>query len=269
LVTQVTIAGGLSFSACNEKVYMKRRVIDKRNKEKFQVDDVYFNGMARHCGISATGVYMILCRHANYKTQEAFPSKKLIAEKLGIGERTVFSAIKKLKERNIIKSESQGRKDNGLFNVRNYILIDKTEWKYPPQANIAVGKKQHSPQANNDTHRRQPLPKKETNKKETNNNIISSNEEKVFSYKEKLEGLRTSKRKDLNIIYDYLVAKKYSFDNEIQYEKEFKRCLRSAKYLKGYNQGDILKLIDYCKNKYEEWTIETLVKRSSDVINKK
>ncbi len=128
------------------------------------------------------------------------------------------------------------------------LLMDKRETYY------SNGKKLTKPLTENTTE---------------NTTNYSSKEERVFSYKEKLEGLRTSKRKDLNIIYDYLVAKKYSFNNEIQYEKEFKRCLRSAKYLKGYNQGDILKLIDYCKNKYEEWTIETLVKRSSDVINKK
>lgn len=250
---------------------MKRRVIDKRNKEKFQVDDVYFNGMARHCGISATGVYMVLCRHANCKTQEAFPSKKLIAEKLGIGERTVFSAIKKLEERNIIKVESQGRKESGLFNVRNYILIDKTEWEYPPQANIADGKKRHSPQANNDTHRRQPLPNKETHIKETNNNNISSNEEKEFSLKKELESLRAnSKRKDYKIIADYIEKKGFVFDNKEQYLPVFKRCLASAKYLKGYNQAQIQSAIEYCINNYPEiWTLETVLKRIPDVINKK
>ncbi len=234
---------------------MQRRIIDKRNKEKFQVDDAYFNGMARHCGISATGVYMVLCRHANHKTQEAFPSKKLIAEKLAIGERTVFTAIKKLEERNIVKVEDQGRKDDGSFKVRNYILVDKKEWNYPPQAN-------------NDTHRRQPLPNKETHIKETNNNNITSKAGEVFSYKKEIEKLQTSTRKDYKIIADYLLLKGFHFENKEQYNAHFLRCLGSAKHLKGYNQLQIDRIIDHCKKNYPEWTMETLVKRSADVINR-
>jgi hypothetical protein len=158
-----------------------------------------------------------------------------------------------------------------LEGLRTSKRIDKTEWKYPPQANIAVGKKQHSPQANNDTHRRQPLPNKETNKKETNNNINSSNEEKEFSLKKELESLRAnSKRKDYKIIADYIEKKGFVFDNKEQYLPVFKRCLASAKYLKGYNQAQIQETIEYCISNYPEiWTLETVLKRIPDVINKK
>ena len=86
-----------------------RRVIDKRNKEKFQVDDAYLNGWAKRCDINATGVYMVLCRHAS-KDQECFPSKKLIAEKLAISEWSVYKAIKTLEAHNIIEVHYQGRK---------------------------------------------------------------------------------------------------------------------------------------------------------------
>jgi hypothetical protein len=101
-----------------------------------------------------------------------------------------------------------------------------------------------------------------------NTTYTSSKEEKVFSYKAELEKLRTSDRKDLRIIHDYLLAKNYFFDNELQYKKEFHRCLGSVKYLKGYNQSQVNRIIDHCMDKYPEWTMETMVKRSADVINK-
>jgi hypothetical protein len=107
--------------------------------------------------------------------------------------------------------------------------------------------------------------------KETNNNIISSNEEKEFSLKKELESLRAnSKRKDYKIIADYIEKKGFVFDNKEQYLPVFKRCLTSAKYLKGYNQAQIQETIEYCISNYPEiWTLETVLKRIPDVINKK
>ena len=82
---------------------------DIRRKEKFQIDDAYLNGYARHCGPMATLVYLSLCRHANSE-QQCFPSKKLIGEELNIGERSVYNGLKTLEEWNIIKVEPQERR---------------------------------------------------------------------------------------------------------------------------------------------------------------
>jgi len=134
---------------------------DLRKKQFFMVDDEYLNGYAKLCGIIATGVYISMCRHSN-KEQKCFPSKKLIAEELAISERSIYSAINELSKWNIISIEEQGRKEDGSFKVKIYTLLDKKHWKPKPQANCAVGKKQHSPQANDDTDRRQLVPNKET-----------------------------------------------------------------------------------------------------------
>lgn len=124
------------------------KIRDLREKY-FQIDDEYLNGYAKLCGINATGVYLSMCRHAN-KQQQCFPSKKLIAEELAISERSIYSATKELEKWGIIKIDDQGRKQDGSFKVKIYTLLDKKHWKPKPQANCAVGKKRHSPQANND-----------------------------------------------------------------------------------------------------------------------
>ncbi|MDO9231667.1 MAG: helix-turn-helix domain-containing protein [bacterium] len=144
---------------------MIKRIIDQRNKEKFQVDDAYLNGYAKICGINATGVYMALCRHASNE-QECFPSKRLIAEKLNIGERTVYDAIKKLEMHCVIKVTKAGRKKDGKFKNLTYILLDKSEWI---KTVSDTSHQQSVPTADDDNSQRQDLPNKETHMvKETN-----------------------------------------------------------------------------------------------------
>lgn len=154
---------------------MEKRVIDKRKKEKFMIDDEYLNGMAKLCGINATGVYMALCRHSD-QGQVCFPSNKLISEKLGISVRTVISAIKKLKERKVIEIyKSRTKKGNWLNNT--YLLLDKSEWNYTQVQDMHMDTQVqilHDPSANIAHTQVQDMHIKETHSKETHNSIISS-----------------------------------------------------------------------------------------------
>ena len=144
---------------------MNHKVRDLQDKF-FLVDDEYFNGYGKLCGISATGVYIVLCRHVG-RAQSCFPSKKTIAEKLGISERSVYSAIKKLEQCNIIKVESRGRKQDGSYKSLTYYLLDKSTWKKVPKANVTNGKKKHAPTVKNDNYQQEKLPNKGTHNKDT------------------------------------------------------------------------------------------------------
>lgn len=91
-------------------------------REKFyQVDDTYLNGWAKKCGIYATGVYNVLCRHAS-RDQSCFPSVKLIADKLSVSPRQVTRAIKALEAYHIIMVERSSGGQN------RYWLTDKSQW---------------------------------------------------------------------------------------------------------------------------------------------
>ena len=105
---------------------MKRRIIDKRRKEKFLMDDEYLNGQARICGWQASLVYMSLCRHAN-KEQESFPSIKLMSEELSISRPTVIKGLKNLERFNVIQIKKTRTKDGRWLN-NTYILTDRSEW---------------------------------------------------------------------------------------------------------------------------------------------
>lgn len=111
--------------------YMKRGdfiIRDLRSKEKYVVDDQYLNGYARHCGIYATGVYNVLCRHADYHTQISFPSTETIAEKLNISQRTVNRALNILEGYNIIRRERVRSSDTARWKNNSYSLVDKSQW---------------------------------------------------------------------------------------------------------------------------------------------
>ena len=106
----------------------KRRIIDKRKKEKFMMDDEYLNGQAKLCGWQGTIVYNSLCRHCNID-QESFPSVKLMAEQHGVSRNTIFKGIENLEKRNVIKVKKKRTKDGKWLN-NTYILLDKSEWNY-------------------------------------------------------------------------------------------------------------------------------------------
>jgi hypothetical protein len=107
---------------------MKKRIIDKRRKEKFMLDDEYLNGQAKLCGWKGTIVYNSLCRHSD-KEQHCFPSIKLMSEQHGVGRNTILKGIETLKNRNIISIE-RTRNKGGKWLNNSYTLLDKSEWDY-------------------------------------------------------------------------------------------------------------------------------------------
>jgi len=107
---------------------MQKRIIDKRKKEKFILDDEYLNGQARLCGWQATIVYNSLCRHAD-KDQKCFPSITKLMEQHNVSRNTIIKGLKNLEKRNIIDIEKT-RSDKGQWLNNIYILLDKSEWIY-------------------------------------------------------------------------------------------------------------------------------------------
>jgi hypothetical protein len=103
-----------------------RRIIDKRVKEKFMMDDAYLNGYARFCGWKATLVYLSLCRHVD-KNQYCFPSISLMAKEHKVCREVIMDGIKTLVGRKIIVVEKVRRKQ-GKWKNNAYILLDKSGW---------------------------------------------------------------------------------------------------------------------------------------------
>lgn len=105
------------------------KIRDLRKKDQYKIDDVYLNGYAKLCGVYATVVYNSLSRHADFHTQECFPSIALIAEQHNISEGSVISALDVLEKSGIIKKiiRKDPKTKRQLTNI--YCLLDKSEWK--------------------------------------------------------------------------------------------------------------------------------------------
>lgn len=106
----------------------RRRIIDRRVKEKFMMDDEYLNGQAKLCGWQGTIVYNSLCRHVN-TNQESFPSIQLMAEQHGVSRPTILKGIENLEKRRVIAVKKMRTKGGQWLN-NTYILLDKSEWDY-------------------------------------------------------------------------------------------------------------------------------------------
>jgi len=132
---------------------------DARNKEWFWMDNEYLNGYAKFLGVSCTVVYFSLCRHADNKTQECFPSMKLIAEENAISTRTVVRATAELEKWGIVKI-SKSKKDDGTQANNVYTLLAKSEWKNKPSDTKSHGDRvteSDQPSDKNDTSRVTPV----------------------------------------------------------------------------------------------------------------
>lgn len=104
----------------------KRRVVDKRNKEKFFVDDYFLDKFSRIVGPACTVLYMWLCRYAN-EDGECYPGQEKLAENIGANKRTVRRHLETLEQHNIIQVVQKG-----LRQTNRYYLLDKKEWLETP-----------------------------------------------------------------------------------------------------------------------------------------
>jgi hypothetical protein len=111
---------------------------DMRTKAHYVVDDEYLNGYARVCGVYATAVYNVLCRHADFHTQTSFPSVETMAEKLGVGRMSVLRALAVLEQYNIIKRERVRNATTARWKNNSYTLLDKSQW-LPHTNQVPVG----------------------------------------------------------------------------------------------------------------------------------
>lgn len=215
------------------------KVRDFRNKQFFFVDDSYLNGYAKYLGVTASMVYFSLCRHAN-KDQLSFPSQKLIAEELGINERTVMQKLSLLKRWNIIKVV-RTKNQQGKWINNTYILIDKNEWKpidKPPAENIQVA----TTYINSTQPPVENIHIKETHNKETHNNLLSLDKSKDNSE----TSSKSYGNEYINYLLDYMKDKLNLplLDGSIQQNRRY--CYLAMKKFGGVDKVRLL--IDLAAN---------------------
>ena len=110
----------------------KIEIKDWRGHHITTVDDDFIDKFARHVGVDASMVYIVLCRHAGVE-RLCWPSIELISDKLSISQRLVMRSVKLLERHKMVKVE----RPRGSHNT--YHLLEKLKWK------VDVSYVQHSP----------------------------------------------------------------------------------------------------------------------------
>lgn len=94
-------------------------------------------------------------------------------------------------------------------------------------------------------------------------------EVKEYNYKEEVDKLLNSNWKVDKIIALYFLKKRFNFENQVQFNSEYKRNLRPAKELEGYNSTQIEQTMNYLEDKGLTWTLNAIGRNISNVVNKK
>lgn len=104
---------------------MTYEVRDVRAKNRFFIDNEFFDVWVPALGIHAFAVYAALCRHSN-REQLAWPAQEKIARETGMSARQVIRMIKRLEEHRIIDRERVGKRV-----TNKYRLLDRNLWIRP------------------------------------------------------------------------------------------------------------------------------------------
>lgn len=148
--------------------------------------------------------------------------------------------------------------------TRKYRVITIVKWNDYQNRNIKSNNRVTTEEQQSNTF------KNDKNVKNDKNNTLVA-DATPFSFEDELGKLRTGDRKDLKIIALYWSKKGFVFENSKQLTSALKRELRPASQLTGYSGEQIARAIKYCQDNYEQvgWTLETVHKRITDIVNKK
>lgn len=211
----------------------------------------------------AQALFIWVCKYAN-EDGTCFPSRKKLAGHLSCTMKTIDKNMGFLVDLGFITKTNRKKKGTKEMMSNLYqILLVGVENVVP------------DPSVNND-----PTPR-EVNDPVTISNINSINLTKLpaaelpdkppFVFIEKLEELRVSNKKIDKIIHLYFKRKNFYFDNQEQFNTEFRINLKRAKDLSGYSSEQIWETFDYCDREMKNipWNLGTVVKVISNVVNQK
>lgn len=202
-------------------------------------------------------VYGVIYWHTKLKGDKCFASNQTIGEIVGAKSNKISESISRLEKGGYIqavytdKTKRQRKELIPLVEYQKRVIL-RSEIPDTP---------------NGDTP---DTPNGEQNKNIVNKNIKEElSQSDHFDTKQEIQKMRDGNRKDLKIIALYWSKKGYEFENKVQFQKALRRDLRPANTLIGYTGIQIAKAIQYCQREYPVWTLETINKRITDLVNVK
>jgi predicted transcriptional regulator len=227
-------------------------------------------------------IFMHLCFFSD-ENGTCYPSRQTLADRSNLNIKTIDKYLSLLIDKGIIKKKQRRLKSKEYTSNSYQILIKETT---RGGGQDTLGRVCDTPRRerggeltipiNYNTINSSKSVSKETDKVEFKNGKEIPPEKKTkkqirletpFDFKREFELLGDSHWVAHKIIYNYWKIKGYRFDNYKQFDSALKRELRPATTLIGYNSKEITKAMDYCQQNYKLWTLETIAKRISDLVN--
>lgn len=174
---------------------------------------------------------------------QVITGRKELSHATGIPQTTIERVL------NFLENEHQ----IGQQKTTKYRLITILNWKQHQKSDSTSDNKRTTDGQQADTNKKL---KKDKNEKKD----IAPIGAEVFSLKEEIKKLEDSPRRDLNIIAFYFSERRPRFENIGQFQTALRRHLRPAKELVPFTDAQIAKASMLAKEKYPEWTLETLTK---------
>jgi predicted transcriptional regulator len=201
-------------------------------------------------------IYLWICQHAN-NDGLCFPKKVTISKEAGCSHNTVDKYLKQLVEDGFIEiTQRKTKEGKNTSNEYQLLILGCGDVKNGLRSHPNIG----SQTISNINY---------TNITNTQPEVVpvKVKEVKPFSFEEEMQKLIDSTWKRNKIIYLYFLKKKFKFDNMVQFKAEYKRNLRPAGELEGYNSQQI----EQTMNKMDElglsWTLNAIGRNISNVIN--
>ena len=218
-------------------------------------------------------VFFWICQHADDEG-ECFPSRKLLATESGTGLRRIDKYLTQLIELGLITKKIRPRigTKSKLSNLYQIQIIDEVVAKEPePSSQSGVlgssQKEAVTVSSINSTHLTTNVSKADTpSLKKTKKQL---REEAPFDDKKEQQALWDSGWLRKKIVHNYFEKKNIHFENVKQFDSAVGRYLKVAEKLEGYTWRQIEKTMDYFEEKKLSWTLETIAKNISEVVNRK
>lgn len=187
-----------------------------------------------------------------------------LSKTTGISVQSLRTSLERLKSTNEITIKTTNK-----FSVITIVNWDKYQCQENnQQANQQAIQQTINKQTTNKQQHYKKLRNKETKKV---NNILSDEPTKeisVFSFREKIESMATSKDRRMNIIAYYWVVKRFKFTTENQYSSSLKRELKASAALVDYPNEKIKEVCDWLQGNADfKWTLETVGKYINEDLN--
>lgn len=217
-------------------------------------------------------IYFWLCEHAD-DTGGCYPTKDTISDEAGCSHNTTDKYLKQLEDEGFLKITPRRKKGSMEFTSNHYQVLILSHNPNVVQPTPIIGitpppkiGSETNPSINEPNLRVESVNTEVVIKKKTKKQI---REESPFIFKEELEALWNSGWKPKKIIYNYFVRKNIVHENVKQFDSAVARYLRPAQALEGYSSKQIESVMDYLDSKKLSWTLETISKNISEVVNRK